>query len=52
MEILDLLNEESISERAMVELVYKFDKKSYLRMFEKVSRPLKYDSNIFSSTNI
>ena len=33
----------------MVELVYKFDEKSYLRMFEKVSRSLKI---FFSSTNI
>ena len=30
----------------MVEVVYKFDEK-LLRMFEKVSRSLKYDSNIF-----
>ena len=35
-------------ERAVVELVYKFDEKFYLlSMFEKVSRSLKYDSNIF-----
>ena len=35
----------------MVELVYEFDEKSYceclkLRMFEKVTRPLKYASKI------
>ena len=35
----------------MVELVYKFDE-VLLRMFEKVSRSLKYDSNFFSFTNI
>ena len=40
MEILDLLNEESILERAVVELVYNFDEKSYCEMFEKVSRSL------------
>ena len=34
-------------ERAVVELVYKFDEKVLLSMFEKVSRSLKYDSNIF-----
>ena len=43
-EILDLLNEESVSGarsgRASLEVL--------LRMFEKVSRSLKYDSNIFS----
>ena len=38
--------------RAVVELVYKFDEKSYLRMFEMVSQSLKYDSNIILSTNI
>ena len=50
MEILDLLNEErAFLERAVVELVYKFDEKSYiLSTFEKVSRSLKYDSNFFS----
>ena len=47
MEILDLLNEESVSGAHSVELVYKFDEKSYWRMFEKVSRSLNYDSNIF-----
>ena len=47
MEILDLLNEESVLEHAVVELVYKFDEKSYCEMFEKVIRSLKYDSNIF-----
>ena len=36
----------------MLEPVYKFDEKSYrARMFENVSRLLKYDS-IFLSTNI
>ena len=29
----------------MVELVNEFDEKFYSRMFEKVSRSLKYDSN-------
>ena len=34
-------------EKAVVELVYKFDEKSYHECFEKVSRLLKYDSNFF-----
>ena len=37
-------------ERAVVELVYKFDEKSYCVCL--VSRSLKYDSNFFLSTNI
>ena len=37
-EILNLFNEESVSGACSgIELVYKFDEKSYLRMFEKVS---------------
>ena len=35
MEILDLLNEESVSECAVVEIVYKFDEKSYCECLKK-----------------
>ena len=49
MKILDLLEEESFLERAVVELVNKFDEKS---MFEKVSRIAKVQFNFFWSTNI
>ena len=34
-------------ECTVVELVYKFEEKIYCELFEKVSRSLKYDSNIF-----
>ena len=37
-------------ENAVVELVCKFDEKSYHEMFEKVCQSLKYDS-FFLSTN-
>ena len=42
MEILDLLLRRAFLERAVVELVYKFD----TRKFEKVSQSLKYESKI------
>ena len=35
MEILDLLNEETFLEKAVVELVYKFDKKSYCECLKR-----------------
>ena len=35
MEILDLLNEETFLERAVVELVYKFDEKSYYQRLKR-----------------
>ena len=48
MEILDLLNEESVSgARSSRATVYKFDEKSYCQRLKKVSRSLKYDSNYF-----
>ena len=34
-------------ERAVVELVYKFNEKSTVSVFEKVSQPLKCHSNFF-----
>ena len=37
MEILDLLNKESVSGVRVVELVYKFDEKSYCECLKKVS---------------
>ena len=52
MEIPDLLNEESISGARSGRASLYIRREVLLRMFEKVSRSLKYDSNIFSSTNI
>ena len=39
-------------EKAVLEPVYKFDEKVLPRMFEKVSRSLKYDSNFFDHKHI
>ena len=47
MEILDLLNEESVSGARSGRTSLKIRREVLLRMFEKVSRSLKYDSNIF-----
>ena len=47
MEILDLLNEESVSGARSGRASLKIRQEVLLRMFEKVSRSLKYDSNIF-----
>ena len=47
MEILDLLNEESVSGARSGRASLKIRREVLLRMFEKVSRSLKYDSNIF-----
>ena len=44
-EILDLLNKESVSGSAMVELVYKLDENH--KCFKKIRRSLRYDSNFF-----
>ena len=52
MEILDLLNEESVSGARSGRASLSIGREVLLRMFEKVSRSLKYDSNIYSSTNI
>ena len=52
MEILDLLNEESISGARSGRASLKIRRKVLLRMFENVSLFLKYDSNFFLSTNI
>ena len=45
--ILDLLNEESVSGARTGRASLKIRQEFLLRMFEKVSRSLKYDSNIF-----
>ena len=47
MEILDLLNEESVSGARSGRASLYIRREVLLRMFEKVSRSLKYDSNIF-----
>ena len=47
MEILDLLNEESVSGARSGRASLKIRLEILLRMFETVSRSLKYDSNIF-----
>ena len=45
-EILDLLTSKAFLERAVIELVYKFDEKSTTSV-EKVRQPLQYHLNIF-----
>ena len=47
MEILDLLNEESVSGARSSRANLSIRREVLLSMFEKVSRSLKYDSNIF-----
>ena len=47
MEILDLLNEESVSGARSSRASLKIQREVLLSMFEKVSRSLKYDSNFF-----
>ena len=47
MEILDLLNEESVSGTRSGRTSLYIRGEVLLRMFEKLSRSLKYDSNIF-----
>ena len=47
MEILDLLNEESVSGALSGRASLEIRREVLLRMFEKVSRYLKYDSNFF-----
>ena len=50
--ILDLLNEESISGMRSGRASLQIRREVLPRMFEKVSRSLKYDSNFFLSTKI
>ena len=52
MEILDLFNEESFSGASSGRASLYIRRDVLLRKFEKVSQSLKYDSNIFWSTNI
>ena len=52
MEILDLLNEESVSGARSSRASLYIQREVLLSTFEKVSRSLKYDSNFFSSTDI
>ena len=47
MEILDLLNEESISGARSGRASLLIRREVLLRMFEKVNRSVKYDSNFF-----
>ena len=47
MEILDLLNEESVSGALSSRASLKIQREVLLSTFEKVSRSLKYDSNFF-----
>ena len=47
MEILDLLNEESVSGARSGRASLLIRREVLLQMFEKVSRSLKYDSNFF-----
>ena len=47
MEILDLLNEESVSGARSGRASLQIQREVLLRMLEKVIRSLKYDSNIF-----
>ena len=52
MEILDLLNEESVSGARSSRANLYIRREVLLSRFEKVSRSLKYDSNFFSTTDI
>ena len=51
-EILDLLNEESVSGARSCRASLLIRREVQLSTFEKVSRSLKYDSNFFSTTDI